>query len=259
MNSVRPGQQAGHWLTLLHGFSQNARLFERQKEYFERHYRVFCPELLGHGARDIPTTDYSLQSHARDVLEQMRAHGIERTHFWGTHTGTSVGLLLALEQPDLIASLVLEAVVVPGLDMPIVTATIERARSVARTSGVRAAMEDWFQHAGWFRAMRQNFDTFRADAQRDLVCTFQGQPLLAEPRLPALSLVERVQALTCPVLLYNGSDDMDDFKRTAIWLAQNLPHAEREELPGLGGFPLWEAPEHVNVRVERFLSGLTTS
>jgi len=242
-------------LTVLHGFTQNAKIFDRQRAYFEGAYRVASPELLGHGARDVDTDDYSVPALAADVLAQLRERGVERTHFWGTHTGTAVGLVLALERPSLIASLVLEAPVVPGIDMPVVAGRLARARTLARTQGVRDAMADWFDHAEWFRSIRERRQEHRAAAQRDIVLEFPGRPLVREPPSGAFSLVERVRDIACPVLVYHGGDDIDDFKRTASWLSEELPAVERAELDGLGGFPAWEAPDRVNALVERFLAG----
>jgi pimeloyl-ACP methyl ester carboxylesterase len=247
------GQRAP-WLTMLHGFSQNATLFNAQKPHFGGPYRVFCPELLGHGGRSLETLDYSIPSYAKDVLSQMREQGLERTHFWGTHTGTSVGLYLAIEHPALIASLILEAPVIPGIDMPVVAAQIERARTIAQTKGVEEAMEDWFLCSDWFRVVRANPVACRAAEQRDIVRAFRGRPLLLPPASgPQLSLVDRVKQLSCPTLIYYGSDDHADFKRAAAWLAGEMAQAERVEIPALGGFPAWESPERVNRVVDYFL------
>jgi pimeloyl-ACP methyl ester carboxylesterase len=245
------------WLTMLHGFSQNAALFSRQAQHFDAKFRVFCPELLGHGQRSASGSHYTAQAYAADVLTQLRERGIERTHFWGTHTGTAVGLSLAIEQPSLIASLTLEAPVVPGLDMPTVNKRIERARAIAADRGVRAAMADWFEHAEWFRNMREAPIDCRASEQLEMVLAFAGQPLLAPvPSDAPISLLDRVRSIRCPALIYTGSEDIDDFRQAAIWLASELATSERIELAGLGGFPLWEAPARVNARVAAFLQPL---
>lgn len=247
------------WLTMLHGFTQDDRVFDRQKAHFEHRYNVACLTLPGHGTRG-PTADdsYSIQDYGRDVLRQLDGAGIQTTHFWGTHTGAAVGLLLALEQPRRVSTLILEGAVVPGFDMPLVAARIERARSVARSRGVAASMADWFENAEYFQAIRTHPEAFRAAEHRQIVMAFQGRPLLAEiPPGAGRSIVDRIARIGCPVLLYNGSEDADDFKRCATFLQRNLPNVQRVELDGLGGFPAWESPERVNPVVDRFLAERT--
>ena len=244
------------WLTLLHGFSQDDSIFEQQQAAFASRYRIAALNLLGHGPHPRSASAYAITDYARDVLEQLDGRQIEQTHFWGTHTGAAVGLVLALEAPDRIASLILEGAVAPGFDMPVVTSRMARARSIAAKDGVAAAMADWFDEAEYFRAMRENPVAFRAAEHRHLVMRFPGAPLLAPlPPAPA-SILDRLAEIACPVLLYNGSEDVEDFKRCAAMLERALPRAERVELAGLGGFPAWEGPDRVNALVERFLSGL---
>jgi pimeloyl-ACP methyl ester carboxylesterase len=238
---------------MLHGFSQNGDIFECQAAHFGAKYRVFVAELLGHGQRDLATSDYGLASLARDVLVQLHEREITRTHFWGTHTGTSVGLLLALDRPSLIASLVLEGAVVPGIEMPTVAAHRARAEETARRSGVRAAMQEWFERADWFRTIRARPTEHRADEQKRIVLDFPGRPLLLNAPTTPISIIDRVRDVRCPTLVYNGADDLEDFKHAAAFLADNLPCVQRVELPGLGGFPAWESPSTSNALVERFL------
>lgn len=242
------------WLTMLHGFSQDHSVFDRQQAAFAPRYNVAALDLLGHGSRQQRASGFALQDYARDVLAQLDARGIARTHLWGTHTGAAVGLLLAPEAPQRIASLILEGAVAPGLDMPVVTARMARARAIAAKDSVAAAMADWFDAAEYFRAMRENPQAFRAAEHRSLVLRFTGAPLLDALPPPPASVLDRLPRIACPVLLYNGGEDVEDFKRCAAMLERELPRAERVELAGLGSFPAWEAPDRVNVQVDRFLT-----
>lgn len=241
------------WLTMLHGFSQDHSVFDRQQAAFAPRYNVAALDLLGHGARQQPASGFAPQDYARDVLAQLDARGIARTHLWGTHTGAAVGLLLALEAPQRIASLILEGAVAPGFDMPVVTARMARARAITAKDGVAAAMADWFDQAEYFRAMRENPQAFRAAEHRRIVLRFPGAPLLAPLPAPGFSILDRLGEIACPVLLYNGGEDVEDFKRCAAMLERELPRAERVELDSLGSFPAWEAPDQVTALVARFL------
>jgi pimeloyl-ACP methyl ester carboxylesterase len=57
-----------------------------------------------------------------------------------------------------------------------------------------------------------------------------------------------------PIFIYNGKDDLDDFKNAAQYLVDGLPCGRLEVIPGAGGFPAWENPPVVNHLVRGFLT-----
>jgi pimeloyl-ACP methyl ester carboxylesterase len=248
MSDTRP------WITLVHGFSQDARVFDQQVQHLVPSHRVLTAELLGHGQRTRASTVYGIEQHADEVLRQLEERGIERTVLWGTHTGAAVGLWLAVHHRERIAALVLEAPVVPGLPMPAVELRLQRARSIAQSDGVHAALEDWFDRAEFFDAIRSDPIRRRAAEHRDIVLSFPGRPLLAPVSTsPPPSIVDRLGEIDCNVLIYTGAEDMPDFTDAARYVEGVLPHAVRITLPDLGGFPAWEAPGTVNDVVSAFL------
>ena len=176
-----------------------------------------------------------------------------QTHYWATHTGTAVGLMLALRGRTRIEKLVLEGAVLPGV-MPRVTELQARASAIARSDGVEQAIDDWFEHADWFANMRAYPDETNAAGQRDLVSEFSGAPWLSdlEPQ-PVGELRSRLGLIRQPTLLYNGEHDLPEFKQVAEPFASELPDAEQLEIAGTGGFPLWERPHAVLEPVMRFL------
>ena len=81
--------------------------------------------------------------------------GVDAMHFWGTHTGAAIGLLLATgDQGHRIRSLILDGVVLPGVEMPSVTRNYGRAKVTARTRGIEAARREWFDQSEWFDVTR---------------------------------------------------------------------------------------------------------
>lgn len=250
-------QAANSWLTMVHGFSQNCEYFDRQVAEFASSYRVFTPNLLGHGARDRRAAEYAVSGYALDILEQFDERGVADTHVWGSHTGAAVALWLAVHHPKRIRSLILEAPVVPGRPMPMVAARLDRARATAISDGPLVAMEDWFDNAEFFESIRRDPVRRRAGEHRAMVLRFPGHPLVASPPPdPAPSLVDDLAAIACPVLAYVGADDIDDFRTTATWLTAQLAQAVDVVLPGAGGFPAWEDPDQTNRLVVAFLESV---
>ena len=242
------------WLTLVHGFSQNRRYFALALPHLEGKFRLLLVDLRGHGASSGLPGPFGVAEYADDLAQVFAHEEIERSHYWATHTGTAVGLVLALEQPERFETLVLEGAVLPGFPMPRTAELQARASAVARSEGVAAALEDWFDGADWFANMRAHPEETNAVGQRELVNEFAGAPWLSDlaPR-PVPDVRSRLGLIRQRTLLYNGEHDLDEFKQVAAVLEAELPNAERLVIPGAGGFPLWESPEQVIPAVISFL------
>ncbi len=70
----------------------------------------------------------------------------------------------------------------------------------------------------------------------------------------SMDLTGRLAALSCPVLLIAGAQDPVVSAAHAREMADRLPKARLEVLPGVGHFPMVEAPDAVCALLERFLS-----
>ena len=243
------------WLVMVHGMSQDRRVFSAQVEAFKDRYRIVLVDLPGRGlSADIPGPfgHIELAAHVAGAIDRA---GAAPCHYWATHTGTSLGLLLASAEPGRFRSMILEGAVVPGHAMASVEAALRRAREVARAEGVPAAGKQWFDEAAWFDVMRRRPEECRADAHWQIVSEFSGAPWLDDGRAqPVAPIDDRLASLDVPVLLYNGAHDPEDFVAAADRLEALLPRVKRATVAEAGAFPAWEFPERVNRLVADFLS-----
>ena len=250
---VRAGESRP-WLTLLHGASQHSGLFAAQVEAFQADYRLLLVDLPGHGRSAALPGPYGLAEYTRSVLAAMQAAAVARTHLWGTHTGAGIGLLLAAQHPQRIASLILDGAILPGVELPYVAARFARARQTARERGIEAARAEWFRASKWFDVIRARPGECRAKAHWDLIAAFPGQPWLdAAAPAPVASLRPLLPRIAQPALLVNGEHDVEDFLSVAQELESGLANARRATIAAAGGFPLWEFPAQVNALVRGFL------
>jgi 3-oxoadipate enol-lactonase len=164
------------WIVMVHGVSQDRRVFSAQVRDFKRAYRLMLVDLPGHGRSGSIAGPYGLDEFASGIRAAVCHAGIARFHFWGTHIGASAGLLLATRDPDLFASLLLEGPVFPGRRLPAVSETIARVAATAREQGIEAARQLWWDESEWFAVMRARPAECRAAAQREIIGDFQGQP-----------------------------------------------------------------------------------
>lgn len=239
---------------MLHGSSQHSGLFSAQEAYFRRDHDLLMVDLQGHGMSGGLPGPYGLVEYARSVAQAIDEAGAGNIHFWGTHTGAAVGLLLADENPYRFRSLVLEGAVLPGLEMPYVTEAVRRAAETARQRGLAEVRREWFGTAAFFDVIRGDPVACRAAAHLAMIEEFAGGPWTAPGSAdPIPDLTGRLAALTTPILLINGEHDVHDFLATAEFLAGRLPNVRRETVPNAGAFPLWERPKAVNLLVEASL------
>ncbi len=144
------------WIVMVHGMSQDRRVFSAQVDGFKDRYRILLIDLPGHGlSSDIPGP-FGHNELAARVGSAIDRAGASPCIYWGTHTGTALGLLLACRRPDRFRGLVLEGVVLPGRAMASIDTELQRIRDVARTRGIAEARRKWFDETGWFAVMRRH-------------------------------------------------------------------------------------------------------
>jgi pimeloyl-ACP methyl ester carboxylesterase len=163
--------------------------------------------------------------------------------------------MLAAQHPELIASMVLDGAILPGVDLPYVTARYAQARKTARERGIEAARAEWFRESKWFDVIREKPEECRAKEHWEVISGFSGRPWL-DPSTPepVSSIRAQLARIAQPVLLVNGEHDVEDFIRVADELESSLKNVRRVTVPGAGGFPLWEFPAQVNSLVRQFLA-----
>lgn len=245
------------WIVMVHGMSQDHRAFSAQVDAFQARYRILRIDLPGHGLSANISGPFGHAELADHILEALDNAGVSQCHYWATHTGTALALLLAASNPDRFHSLIFEGAVLPGHTMPSVDAEIQRARDTARNQGIEAARRQWFDGAAWFDVMRARPEECRAAAHWEIVSEFSGAPWLYDGEAkPVPKIDEKLTSLDLPVLLYNGEYDLADFMDAADRLETKLPNVQRETIPDAGGFPAWEFPDRVNKVVAVFLDGL---
>lgn len=246
-------------LVMVHGATQDRRTFAAQVPVLAPRFRVVLVDLPGHGDSSSLRGPYDFETHTGAVLAALDALGIERFHYFGTHTGAGVGLMLLARHPARLHAAVLEGPVLPDVPLPSVVAAQGEARTVARADGVAAARAHWFDTAPFFRVMREDPVRCRAAAQRAIIDDFNGCLWLDDSpaRTPAFDLADVTRAAR-PVLILNGAGDVPDFLELAARITPRIPGAHRLILDDGGGFPHWEVPDAVNTAVLQFLDDTGT-
>ena len=96
-------------LVLLHGLGEGAADWDGVAPAFATRWRVYAPDLRGHGRSDRPG-DYSVELMEADVLGFLDALELGRVDLIGHSMGGLVGYLLAGDHPERVRRLILEDV-----------------------------------------------------------------------------------------------------------------------------------------------------
>ena len=107
LHYAEQGDPADHPLILLHGLSDSWFSYSRVLAGLARHYHVYALDQRGHGDSDRPTSGYSMEQFAADVVAFMDVMDMPQATVIGHSMGSIVATGVALNAPERLAALVL--------------------------------------------------------------------------------------------------------------------------------------------------------
>ncbi|MCF6291300.1 MAG: alpha/beta hydrolase [Desulfobacterales bacterium] len=240
----------GPLLLFIHGLGSSGRDWQPQVDYFSRRYRTMTVDLRGHGRSGKPPGPCPVALLAADVSALLAALDIRRVHLVGISLGGMVGFQLAADQPELVASLVVVNTMAECvLRRPGQWFQYLRRLAVIRFLGMR--------RLGVFLGKR----LFPKPEQQELRRTFverwaDNDPGAYRAVLKGMigwSVVDRLPAIRCPVLVVAAEDDYTPLAAKQAYLAR-LCRGELALLADLGHAAPAEDPARFNIVLERFLA-----
>jgi len=267
---------AGDPVVLVHGSASDLRTWGRLQEALAARYRTISYSRRYHWPNrpTPPGADYAMLPHAADLGEIVRSFRAAPAHLVGHSYGAFLCLLLALEEPGLVRSLVLAEPPVLTLFVSPRPRTLELLKVLVTRPRTAAAIVR-FGAGGVAPAGR----AFREGRDEDGMRIFgeavfgpggfarlpAGRKVQVRDNLPNVKAevfgsdfapldTDRVRALRVPVLLVHGGRSLGLFHRLMDRLQELMPHAERVEIPGASHMMHEDDPEAFRRAVEEFLS-----
>jgi pimeloyl-ACP methyl ester carboxylesterase len=225
-------------VVLVHAGVCDGRQWERVADAIGRRMKVVRYDRRGFGRSR--RTKRGRFNPALDLLELLERLNLERVVACGSSAGGQAVLEAAVLAPERFARLVLLAPSLPDWDWG--------ERAIAYGDAEEAALA-----AGDIdRAVQLNVDMWvRRPEDREPVATMLRQAFENQRRRPWAEfeleppIGERLDEVRCPVHLLVGEHDLEDFRAIAWHLADRLPQATAEEVPGAGHLLGLEQPELV--------------
>jgi len=235
-------------LIFLHGFSLDHRMWEPQAVFFDRHYRVICPDAFGHGQSDCPKTGYSRAHRVEDLAKFVDKLKIDRFHLVGLSMGGSTAIGFALKYQERLLSLALVSTGAAGYS---VSRKFDRLDQVARKEGVELARQKWLDWSlAWYKDKRSDVGRFIKTIMDDYSGAVWADPMRGQ--YPKEQDLERVHEITVPTLLLAGELDRV-FATLARKLHRRIEGSSLKIHEQVGHMLNLEAPDRFNRDLEAFI------
>jgi pimeloyl-ACP methyl ester carboxylesterase len=208
--------------------------------------RTLAVDLPGHGASPSLARPVSIPDYAAALVEWMDAIHLEQALLVGHSMGGAVALWLALEHPRRVLGLGLLGAAAALKVSPVLLA------EAANPDSLPAAIE---------RIIRWSFSPAAPARLKELTARRMAQvpssvlygDLLA---CDSFSVAQRLGEIRAPALVLSGSLDKMTPPEQARRLAEGLPSARLELLPGAGHMLMHEQPQAVAQHLGRFAAEL---
>jgi len=243
----------GSALLLLHAGIADRRMWDDAWPMLTARHRVIRPDLRAYGETPLPDGTFSWTADAAELLSVL---GVERAHLVGISMGAGVALDLALGRPELVDRLVLVA---PGLSGWDYAPEMDRFDQDERAALERGDLDaaSWLNVRFWVDGPHRPEDEVDARIRQRV---FEMQHLAYEVDNDDAELewlvpdrATRLEEVRAPTLVLAGELDQPDFVVIGRHIAERIPGARYEILPGVAHLPPMEAPEAFSRLVLDFL------
>lgn len=241
---------------LLHGWGASWHYWQWLAPALARAgYRVYAPDLPGHGDSARPPLAYDSETYHSFALELVRALGLERFVLAGHSLGGYVALRLAETWPERVARLVLVNPLYYAGQLRLPLPSLMRI-PVLSELGLRLAPLALVNVAVRFSGLGRNRDVPRSFLRQAAIDYKRATPRIASPRLGAPDLRPDIARVAAPTLVAWGEKDAVLPSQSFHELVRMLPAGRAQAFPCAGHSPLVEKPAEFNQAVLRFLDSV---
>ncbi len=227
------GPEGAPVLVLSNSIGTTLELWDRQVPAFVGPFRLLRYDQLGHGRSEVRPGSYTVELLARELLALLDELGVERFSLCGLSLGGAVGMWLGAKAGDRVERLVL-AGTSAYFGPP--ERWIERAEAV-RADGLEPIADATMGR--WFTPAFGDADGFRE-------CFVSTPPEGYAACCDALrdwDFREELGSVSAPTLVLVGSDDPATPPDQARLIAEKIPGARVEVIPGAAHLLNVEQPE----------------
>jgi pimeloyl-ACP methyl ester carboxylesterase len=243
---------SGPPLLLVHAGITDRRMWDDAMPALSARFRTIRFDLQGYGETPLPDGPFAYGADARELLGAL---GIARAHVVGISMGGGVALDLAIAHPERVDRLVLIAPGLPGWKWGDAMNAFDEAETAAVERG-DLDEASWLNVRFWLDGSRP--ENVVDPALRRRVFEMQHRAFemdndAAEGSWLVPNRGERLGEVTAPTLIVVGELDQPDFAAMARQMAERMPDARLQMMPGVAHLPPMEDPAAFSRLVLEFL------
>lgn len=259
IHTLVAGAETSPPVILLHGYPANCQLWRRCIPALAERFRVYAPDLPGHGKSDKPLdVDYDLNFLVGFLLDFCEAMSLERVSLVAHDFGGMVGLGFAVRHPERVARFVVMDTG-PYAEWPFLCRLAIGlaskpffARWMLTRVGFALAMKLFLvQNAGVVNS--EVVDIHRAPWIEDSATRQAFSHVVGVPPVRLVEPRERLRSIAAPTLILWAEKDRVLPASIARELQGDIPNAELATVPDCGHFLHEEQPELIVEHLARFL------
>ena len=255
---------AGPTLLFIHGWAMSGRVWRYQREQLAADHRIITLDFHGHGASSVPTTGPTIDDFAADIEALLTRLDLNRA----TLVAWSMGVSATLRAFPALRDRIIGLILIGGT--PRFTAgdgfPHGLAPDEARGMAIRLKRQYGRTMEAFFREMFAEGE-IASDQYQQIVQDIVKGGNLPEPRvalrslesLAAADLRSSLAAVDCPTLLIHGAEDHICLPGASRYMAEQIPQAKLELLPGLGHAPFLSRPTQFNNLILKHIESMQKS
>lgn len=223
---------SGAPLILIHGGLGNAGYWSNQIPVFAEHYQVIALDSRGHGRSTFTDEPITYDLMTSDVLALMDFLKIDKADIVGWSDGGIIGLNLAINHPERV-----NRIVAYGANY--------------NPSGVRSDIGESERFNAYIEQCAADYQTLSPAPERwDEFLNNIGNMWATEPNFTP----EQLGAITTPILILDGKEEEAIDTNHTKEMADLIPGAVLQLIPGVGHFAMLDKAETFNHIVLDFLA-----
>lgn len=242
--------QSDHNLILLHGLGGYAERWTNLLPYLNKKYRVFAPDLIGHGQSDKPSADYTPEFFTKFVFDFIQTLGIKKTFMIGTSLGGQIVAECTATQNPTIEKIILISPAgimrksTPPLDAYVMAALYPNNDSVKNAYQMMMGPNKSVSEISIERFVN---NMSRPNAKMSFLSTLLGLK-------NAPDIFEKLARINTPTLVVWGKEDkLIPFEYAKQFVAA-INNCEFASMEGCGHSPYVEDPERLANIITKFLA-----
>ncbi|MFD2470835.1 alpha/beta fold hydrolase [Amycolatopsis silviterrae] len=234
---------SGEPLILLHGGESGLVQYDTFRPVLGDGIRAIAYDQRDTGGSTNPAEPYRMEDLADDCAALIRGLGYERAHVFGASYGGAIALQVGISRPEVVRTLTV------GTAIPRFSAAPASTQNLTHASEDRAAkMLDAVLSGNGRRSPE-----LLAEARRILLHRPAGADKRRMDAIREFDVLGRLVEITAPTLLIYGSDDPLGKVAYGQQIAESIPGARLEVLPGMRHGITLEAKHEVAALVRDFI------